>query len=121
MNEPRSCPNSSLSSSDSASAAQCSFTNGPLARGLRSWIAAAISSLPVPDSPVMSTLARDGAICATVLNTACIGAELPMMLSKLYFSARRARSRPASARRRRCSSSRATTTDSSPTLTGLDR
>jgi hypothetical protein len=38
VNEPRSCPNSSLSSSDSASAAQCSFTNGPDARGLRSWI-----------------------------------------------------------------------------------
>ena len=83
MNEPRSCPNSSLSSSDSASAAQCSFTNGPVARGLRSWIAAAISSLPVPVSPVMSTLARDGATWATVLNTACIGGALPMMLSKL--------------------------------------
>ncbi len=80
-----------------------------------------MSSLPVPDSPVMRTLARDGAIWATVLNTACIGAELPMMFSKLYFSDRRARSRPVSARRRRCSSSRATTTESSPTLTGLAR
>ena len=81
---PRSWPNSSLSSSDSASAAQCSLTNGPLARGLRSWMAAAISSLPVPDSPVMSTLARDAAIWATVLKTSCIGRRVPMMFWKLY-------------------------------------
>ena len=73
MNAPRSWPNSSLSSRVSASAAQWSFTKGPLARGLRSWMAAAISSLPVPDSPVMSTLARDGATWATVLKTSCIG------------------------------------------------
>ena len=78
-------------------------------------------SLPVPDSPVMSTLARDEAIWDTVLKTACMGAALPTMLSKLYFSARRARSMPASCRRRRCSSSRAMTTDSSPTLMGLER
>jgi hypothetical protein len=58
---PCSCPNSSLSSSPSASAAQCSLTSGPAARGECSWMAAAISSLPVPLSPVMSTEARDGA------------------------------------------------------------
>ena len=70
---------------------------------------------------MISTLARDDAICATVLNTACIGAALPMMLLKLYFSAIRWRRRPASARRRRPAISRATITDSSPTLTGFDR
>ncbi len=50
---PRSWPNSSLSSRVSASAAQCSLTKGPPARGLCSWMAAATSSLPVPLSPVM--------------------------------------------------------------------
>ena len=52
------------------------------ARGLFSWIAAAISALPVPGSPVSSTLVRPAAACATVRNTACIGAELPTMFSK---------------------------------------
>ena len=66
VNDPRSWPNSSLSSRVSASAAQCSFTKGPLARGLCSWMAAATSSLPVPLSPVMSTDARDGATWSTV-------------------------------------------------------
>ena len=43
--------------------------------------------------------ARDGATWATVLNTCCIGAELPMMLSKLYFSDEALRAAcPASAR-----------------------
>ena len=42
-------------------AAQLIATNGPRARGLASWIARATSSLPVPVSPVMSTLAALGA------------------------------------------------------------
>ena len=84
-------------------------------------MAAAMSSLLVPDSPVMSTLAREEAICATVLNTACMGAAFPTMLSKLYFSASRARRMPASWRSRRCSSSRDSTRASCPTLIGFDR
>ena len=46
MKRPFSCPNSSLSRSDSASAAQCSDTNGCLARGPSAWIARASSPLP---------------------------------------------------------------------------
>ena len=61
VNAPRSWPNSSLSSRVSASAAQCSLMNGPCARGERWWIALATSSLPVPLSPVISTVARLGA------------------------------------------------------------
>ena len=44
--------------SSDGSAAQLSFSSGPLARGLRVWMARATSSLPVPRSPVTSTLAR---------------------------------------------------------------
>ena len=43
-------------------AAQFTATNGPLARGLRKWIAFATSSLPVPDSPRTSTVTS---VCAT--------------------------------------------------------
>ena len=49
----------------------------------------------------MSTLARDGATCATVLKTACIGAELPMMLLEavLLGEARAQQARLARSRR----------------------
>jgi hypothetical protein len=49
---PRSYPKSSLSSSESGSAAQFSETKCCSARGPFSWIARAISSLPVPLSPL---------------------------------------------------------------------
>ncbi len=52
---PRTWPNSSDSSRFSGMAPQLMVTNGPLARGERLWISRAISSLPVPVSPVMST------------------------------------------------------------------
>ena len=54
---PRTCPNSSLSSSSPGSAPQLTATNGPLRRGERAWIAWATTSLPVPLSPVRSTVA----------------------------------------------------------------
>ena len=60
VNAPRSWPKSSLSSRPSASAAQFNRTSGLSARGEAAWIASAMSSLPVPLSPVMSTLARGG-------------------------------------------------------------
>ena len=60
VNEPFSCPKSSLSSRVSASAAQCTATNGLSARGLSAWMARASSPLPVPLSPVMSTVALAG-------------------------------------------------------------
>ena len=46
---PFSWPNSSLSASDSVSAAQLSATKGPAARRDLRWMRAATSSLPVPD------------------------------------------------------------------------
>ena len=64
VNAPFSWPNSSLSSSVSASAAQLMATNGPPARRLLRWMARAISSLPVPLSPRIRTLELDGATLA---------------------------------------------------------
>ena len=69
---PRSWPNSSLSSSDSASAAQFSRTKGAAARSEALCSAAAMSSLPVPLSPTMSTLDRLGATWVTVSSRAVI-------------------------------------------------
>jgi len=54
------CPNSSLSRICSLSAAQLSATNGRFFRGLFWWIALATSSLPVPVSPWIRTVASVG-------------------------------------------------------------
>ena len=64
VNAPFSCPKISLSSSVSGIAAQLIATNGNDARGLSSWIVCATSSLPVPDSPQISTDALVGAACS---------------------------------------------------------
>src|SRR5437773_1558118 len=64
---PRTCPKSSLSSSVSVRPPQSTATNGRLRRGLFWWMARAISSLPVPLSPRMSTVLRPGATRAIVL------------------------------------------------------
>ncbi len=61
VNEPFSWPNSSVSRSVSGSAAQLTFTSGCGLRLLARCSASATSSLPVPDSPVMRTVASDGA------------------------------------------------------------
>ncbi len=53
---PASWPNSSASISVSLNAPQLTATNGP-ARPLVAWMCRAISSLPVPVSPVTSTVA----------------------------------------------------------------
>ena len=53
---PRTWPNSSDSSSVSGMAAQFTLMSGMRRSALRSWIARATSSLPVPVSPVMSTV-----------------------------------------------------------------
>jgi hypothetical protein len=58
---PRTWPNSSLSMSDRGIAAQLTATKRFAARGERSWIARATSSLPVPVSPRTSTVASVGA------------------------------------------------------------
>src|SRR3984957_5859429 len=65
VNAPFSCPNSSLSSSPVGMAAQFIFTNVRSLRRLRSWMARAISSLPVPVSPSSSTVESLGATVST--------------------------------------------------------
>ncbi len=55
---PFTCPKSSDSRSVSVSAPQLRATKGWFRRGLRAWSARATSSLPVPDSPVTSTVAE---------------------------------------------------------------
>jgi hypothetical protein len=64
VNAPRSWPNSSLSINSGGIAAQLTLTNGPFETALLRWIARAISSLPVPLSPVISTRLRVGATFA---------------------------------------------------------
>ena len=61
VNAPFSWPKSSDSTSASGSAAQLRTTNGRSLRCDRLWIACATSSLPVPLSPRMSTVAPLGA------------------------------------------------------------
>ncbi len=58
---PFSWPNSSVSRSVSESAAQFTLMNALSRRGDSSCSAWAMSSLPVPDSPRMRTVARVGA------------------------------------------------------------
>ena len=48
-------------------------------RGELKWIARATSSLPVPDSPVISTVLLVGAIVSISWNTASIASLRPMM------------------------------------------
>src|ERR1700722_15590099 len=62
VNEPRSWPNSSLSTRLFEKAPQFTATKGPSARGLSLCTCLAISSLPVPVSPVTSTFAVLGPI-----------------------------------------------------------
>ena len=76
VNAPRSWPKSSDSSSASGSAAQSTGTNTSAARALCAWIARAISSFPVPDSPWIRMLASDRAAFRTRSNTALHGRAL---------------------------------------------
>ena len=64
VNEPLVCPNSSLSSSSSGRAPQLIETNGLPRRGLALCMAPASTSLPVPLSPVRSTVLEVGATWA---------------------------------------------------------
>ena len=61
VNEPFSCPKSSLSISWGDTAPQLSGRNGDFFLRLKSWIVCAASSFPVPLSPVISTVAEVGA------------------------------------------------------------
>ena len=83
-------PNSSDSSSVSGSAPQFSATNGRSCRGELKWIARATSSLPVPDSPVISTVLLVGAIVSISWKTASIGSLRPMMFENWCVRVQRA-------------------------------
>ena len=74
MNAPRSWPKSSLSMSSRGIAAQLTVTNGASLRERQAVDGAATSSLPVPLSPVMSTLALVGATLSISWKSRCIGA-----------------------------------------------
>ena len=62
VNAPRTWPNSSASSSVSGIAAQLTLMSGCSRCGAAAWMARATSSLPVPVSPVISTVLL---VCAT--------------------------------------------------------
>ena len=79
---PRSWPNSSLSSSVSGMAPQLTDTKRCVARGLEKWMARAISSLPVPLSPWMSTVEAVRATRSMRVKTTRIRELRPMMLPK---------------------------------------
>ena len=72
VNAPFSWPNSSDSSSSAAMADVFSATNGASARGELSCNARATSSLPVPDSPVISTVMLERDSRPIALKTSCI-------------------------------------------------
>ena len=90
VNAPFTWPNSSLSSRFSGIAPQLIVTNGLPARGERRWISRAISSLPVPVSPVISTEMSVGAIFSTLRKTSCIGGDVPTISPKRTARAARA-------------------------------
>ena len=77
VNAPFSWPNSSDSISSSGMAAQLIFTNGLSARSPLRWISQATSSLPVPLSPVISTVACAGAALAIASRTPFIAFDSP--------------------------------------------
>ena len=79
VNAPRSWPNISLSTRSRGIAAQFTRTNGRSRRSLAAWIAAATSSLPVPDSPVISTRASVGATRAIIARTCSIAGLSPII------------------------------------------
>lgn len=66
---PRTCPKSWASMKCAGMVPQWTVTMGPLARSEASWSMATTSSLPVPFSPVMSTVQLDEATRSTVWTT----------------------------------------------------
>ena len=59
-------------------------------RGDAEWMALAMSSLPVPLSPVMRTVEREGATWATRSKTETMRSLLPMMLREIVALLERA-------------------------------
>ena len=104
VNDPLVWPNSSDSMRSFGSAAQLILIHGPSRRALRSCSALAISSLPVPLSPMISTLASVSATEAMVSITRWMpGADPRISLSAVCSTSRR-RSSVFSTTSLRCSS-----------------
>ena len=59
---------------------QLTVMNGSSRRGELVWMDLAMSSLPVPDSPRMSTVDLDGAARSTMSMTCCMPLPRAMML-----------------------------------------
>ena len=85
---PRVCPNSSDSSRFSGIAAQFTLTSGISRCALWKWIARATISLPVPVSPVISTVLFDFATISAVRITSCTRRLRPTMPYWLNSSSR---------------------------------
>jgi hypothetical protein len=118
VNAPRTWPNSSLSSSGAGTAAQLTATKGCSRRGDRWWSARATSSLPVPDSPVMSTVASLSAT-RLIIATVSLMASLSPAIPSIAIAAFAVRSRFSSRWSSRCSIARPTAISSASTFTGL--
>ncbi len=118
---PLTWPKSSLSSSDSESAPQLTDTKGASLRGERVWMALATSSLPVPLSPVTSTVELVGATALISSNMAVMAGETPRMRSSPWRLRNSALRRRFSSSRRSFSSAPRTTMRSSSTSKGLVR
>jgi hypothetical protein len=93
VNEPFSWPNSSLSNSDSVSAAQLSLTKGLSARGEALCTASASTSLPTPVSPRSSTEmlpceTRSIRRCSRTITRSCTTRRRPRVDSRRCPSAR---------------------------------
>ena len=80
---PFSWPNSSEAMNDDGIAAQFTATKARAERGDRLWIARAMSSLPVPVSPVISTVESVGATLDTCDRTVRSGGEVPTISSNM--------------------------------------
>ena len=77
VNAPFSWPNNSLARRSGVRATQLTATKGCSARGLHWWIARAITSLPVPLSPSMSTVVLVVATVRARRTASCIAALVP--------------------------------------------
>ena len=77
VNAPRSWPKSSLSISESHTAAQSNTTNGPSLRGDSLWMALAAAPLPEPVSPMSSRVESVGAIRCSSAKICRIGRLFP--------------------------------------------
>ena len=120
VNAPFSWPNSSDSRRFSGMAAQLTLMQGAPDRLLRAWRASVTTSLPAPDSPVISTVESSGATRRTMSTTARMTADWPTMTGPRE-SAKAVLSRHNSSVRARRSRTRRMTTSISPRENGLEK